>query len=73
MPENIEKYRKHLVQLQLTKNRENELIGAVQCIVEKLLNKKYQLGLATHEENRTANDQSGDILPRIKRQTGKRR
>jgi hypothetical protein len=36
-------YQKYIEQLGLTEEQGKELIGALQCIVESLLNKKYML------------------------------
>lgn len=52
MSSEIEKYRLHLRSLNLTEQQERELIGAVQCIVESLLNKKYMLRDTRHEQSR---------------------
>ena len=70
----LEKYRKHIDKLGLSDEQAVELIGALQCIAENLLDKKYMLGLIKHhDQEQTSSIESGDLLPRVKRKAGQGR
>lgn len=47
------KYRAHLRALGLTEEQGKDLIGALQCIAESLLNKKYMLRRYDDKEGTT--------------------
>ncbi len=49
MSSEMEKYKQYTDQFGLTEQEAGELIGALQCIAESLLNKKYILN--PHERN----------------------
>lgn len=44
MSKELEKYRVYIEKLGLNDEESTDLIGAIQCIVESLLNKKYMIG-----------------------------
>ncbi len=50
MSNEMEKYRAHIRSLGLSQQQENEMIGALLCIVESLLDKKYMLRSIHHEK-----------------------
>lgn len=45
MSSKVSKYRQHIQALGLTDEQGQELIGAIECIIESLLDKKYMLGM----------------------------
>lgn len=59
----INKYRKHFEKLKLTDEQGENLVGALECIIESLLSKKF--GLSLHESESDENAEGGNLLPRV--------